>query len=141
MQTMYQIARLVISASPVIIGVFILFNVLTNIAASNTAAEWPTAPGVVTEARASGTLSLYNKQSYISYRYEVNGNVYTGNSVYFGGGSVSNYHSSQPVLVYYNPQNFSDSVLEVGLRMGYLFTLLIGAGLVMVGKVLWKRLQ
>jgi len=138
---MYQIARLLISVSPAIIGLYLLFGILANISASNAAANWPVVSGIVTETQVSGMFALYDRQSHISYEYQVEGVRYTGNKVAFGNGGVSGYGVNQAVNVYVNSLNHQESVLEVGFRLRYLITVLIGVGLIMVGWLLWKRLD
>ena len=129
-----------ISLAPVILGVFILFAVLPDIAANYSATGWPKASGIISESKTTGIFSLYRKESYISYRYEVNGRTFTGNRIYFGGGSASGYYRGQAIDVYYNPNNHNEAILEIGLRSENLFVLMLGSGLVIVGRLLWKRL-
>lgn len=137
---MYQKSRVMISLAPVLIGVFILIGALPNIAANHAATSWPTVSGVVSESRTTGTLSFISKESFISYRYEINGITHSSNRIYFGGGSASGYHKGQAIEIYYNPDNHSESVLETGLRAGNVLVLTLGIGMIIVGKSLWNRL-
>lgn len=138
---MYQKMRLMISGSPIIIGIYFLLSSLTNITSSNAAEKWPTVDGVINEVSASGMLSPYRKHSFISYDYEVYGTRYTGNKISFGNSTVAGFHKKQVVDVYYNPLKHNESVLVVGVRSEEFFTILLGCGLVLVGRQLWKRLE
>jgi len=138
---MYQIVRILISASPVVMGVYLLFGVLANIAASNSASSWPMVTGTITETQVSGVFSLYDRQSYLSYTYQVDGIRYTGHKVGFGNGAVSGYRVNQAISVYFNSYDHQASVLEVGFRSSYFVTAFIAVGLILVGKILWKRLE
>ena len=136
---MYQIARLLISISPALMGAYLIFGELSNMAASSAASNWPKAPGTVIEVKADH--SAYFPQSFISYDYEVKGIIYIGNRIKFGGGSASGYYANEAVDVSYNPHNYNEAVLETGLSSDYIFRLTVGIGLVLVGKLLWKRLE
>lgn len=138
---MYQLARLGISALPVIIGIILLAGAMENIALSDQASAWPTTEGRITATRVSGSYSVISRQSYIEYQYWVGGTSYTGNLVGFGGGGVSDFKGKDNVTVHYNPDNHEESVLVTGFRMTYLFNALVAACLIATGQVLWKRLK
>lgn len=137
---MYQKSRLMISLAPVLIGVFILYGALPNIAANNSTTNWPKVSGFVSASKTTSVLSYIHKENHIAYSYEVDGETHTGNKIYFGGGSASGYDIGQTVDVYYNPNNHSEAVLETGLRPSNVLVLMLGAGMMIAGRSLWKRL-
>lgn len=140
----YQLARLAFSLLPILIGLFILANTLLDANASLDAAHWPTTQGKMTHYD-DGNIINYSGMGSASmqYQYHVNGVKYNNQRAAFGGGGVrdSKTLNTQPLTVYYNPINHSESVLHVGFRLSYLLQSLIAVVLIVIGKHLWHRLK
>jgi len=79
----------------------------------------------------------------LTYRYVINGEEYMGQRAAFGGGGISDIvqNTGENIKIHYNPLNHTESVVHVGLRLGYLLQILVGIGLIWVGKSLWHRLK
>ena len=137
---MYNIMRISISVMPIIMGASLLLASLSDLMNNSAATDWPVATGTITETTVNRGL-IFTGESYLSYRYNVDGREYTGHRISFGGGSAADYRQGQELSVYYNPSNFSEAVLEPGFKRGNLFMLLVGIALILVGKQLWTRLK
>lgn len=138
---MYRFSCIFISAAPALFGLIIMFNAFSDLNTSRSAESWPSVPGTITENQKAGMLSYYRKSSFLSYRYTVGSNQYVGSRVSFGGSDLSNYSPYQSVEVFYNPEDYQDTVLEVGFHLGYMLRMLFGLSMLFVGKYLWDRLK
>lgn len=108
---------------------------------------WPTADGVITVSQfTSNTDRDSGSTTYgasIAYDYTVNGASYTGSNVHFGqystsdpsyGRSIVNrYPLGKQVMVYYDPDNPSESVLEPGAGWSSFMVAGIGILFALVG--------
>ena len=137
---MYNIMRITISVLPIIMGASLLLASMSDLINNTQATDWPVATGSISETTVNRGL-LFSGESYLTYRYRVDGREYTGHRISFGGGSAADYRQGQELSVYYNPSNFSELLLEPGFKRGNLFMLLVGLGLIFVGKLLWARLR
>ena len=137
---MYNTMRIAISVLPIIMGASLLLTSLSDLANNSAAIDWPETSGTINDVTANRGL-LFSGESYLSYAYTVDGRDYSGYRISFGGGSASDYRQGQEVSVYYDPANIRESVLEPGFKRGNLFMLLVGLGLIFVGKTLWARLK
>ena len=105
------------------------------------ATRWPTAPGVVTgsELRVScGGRSGCTRMPDILYVYDVAGERFSSDRVTFGGvvvdwttpeadQVVARYPVGASVIVYFNPRNHDEAVLEPGRYTGVLLVGVLGA--------------
>lgn len=108
------------------------------------AQKWPDAPGVILsteireyqaeETRPGKPFLKY--EPVVHYQYQVDGVEYTGNRMRFGSTQsdaataqrrADAYHTGQPALVHYNPENPAESVLEVSVSAS---TLLLSLGII-----------
>lgn len=138
---MYSLMRIGISVLPIIMGASLLLGSLSDLIKNNAATDWPVATGTVTDTTVSRGFLFATGESFLSYTYSVDGREYSGYRIAFGGGSASDYRQGQEVNVYYEPSRYSESVLEPGFKNGNLLMLLVGIGLIFVGKSLWSRLK
>ena len=97
--------------------------------------EWPSVQGKVISSLLGKNISKYRRhprgapEILFYYEYEVNKNTYTGNRVMYG--YINNFFTSDAyrqskiytkgkvVNVYYNPTNYTQSVLETGIHFPY----------------------
>jgi hypothetical protein len=121
--------------------------------------SWPQASGVILTSRVinvytSGSTQMYTVE--VQYRYAIQDHVYTGSKIKDGDFSSSDwkemqkiaahYLPKQIVIVYYNPSNPENALLEPGygsltwipLLIGGVFTL-VGAGLGLGLVWVWRR--
>ena len=101
--------------------------------------QWPVTAGVVTESRLgrsrSGNRSTYSPE--IRYAYEVDGQAYRSERVYFSGIDLSGdrdtalqitarFAVGRSVDVFYHPRDPSLAVLQPGIRRETVFTFVVG---------------
>jgi hypothetical protein len=103
--------------------------------------HWPTTAGqilVATIEQRHGSEG-YTPYPVVLYTYQVEGQTYQGQRIYFGGevggsamtGVIKKYPVGAQVPVYYNPQNPADAVLERSAPTGKVFVL-VGVILILV---------
>ena len=137
---MYKLMSISISVLPIIMGASLLLAAMSDLMNNTQASDWPVTTGTITETTVNRGL-LFTGESYLSYRYSVDGRELIGHRISFGGGSASDFIQGQEIRVYYDPSNYSESVLEPGFKKANLFMLLVGIGLIFVGKKLWVNLK
>jgi hypothetical protein len=141
-------AYVVIGVLFLLLGVGALALALIGYLRGRTAANWPTAAGVVTGTRieesASGRGGFVYKPV-VLYRYEVSGVEYQGSRIRFQEERTVSSHSaaekllqsyavSSPVRVRYNPRKPQESVLEPGSSViWFLFGLVVAFLLIALG--------
>lgn len=146
---MYQLARGIISILPVIAGLYILVNTVRDVGLSMIASGWPTTAATIMKTDTAGFFNFYERDLTIEYKYQLDGKSYTGYRIAFGGGQFTDIFSSDTprfrygdiIDIHYNPEQVNESTIETGFRFAYLLILLIGVGLVQVGRTLWRRLK
>ena len=80
----------------------------------------------------------------MKYQYRVNEKSYVSSRIFFGDffmdsfsrkakDRVKKYSENKIIRVYYNPENLSDSVLELKFTFNMLFLLIIRVGLLLLG--------
>ncbi|QDV15521.1 hypothetical protein Pan153_01350 [Gimesia panareensis] len=122
--------------------------------------EWPTTDGVVLESKIESHHSSNSSSSTYSpkviYRYEVEGQEFKGDTVWFGNDvstsdrsmsskTVKKYPVQKNVTVYYDPAEPAVAVLEPGVfKTTYFFYLFgwlfLGLGLLMTSGILFRSL-
>ena len=118
--------------------------------------RWPTVPGRITARTLLGQKFkeydgdyYLNIDGYIRYEYTVEGSVYSSTTVnalmapYYPYETALNYPQGKEILVFYNPRNPTQAVLEPGLILspevfGLLSSILILAGVYILGRVFWE---
>lgn len=110
-------------------------------------ANWPSVPGRIIFTAVSDIVPSHSlnddlddsHHAIVEYTYAVNGIDYTSKRIAFTAGGtfsgtrreadnvIQRYHQNTPVIVFYNPQNPSESVLEktVGSKTGFLVVIII----------------
>lgn len=129
MNSLFRIFWMGISFLFLLIGLGIaIFGVVTLLKAKESP-SWPTAEGVITSSELESWLDDEGDRLYradISYEYWVGEIKLTGRNVKFGKVSTNRssdaekilqkYPEGVPVNVYYNPDEYVDSVLEPGVH-------------------------
>lgn len=135
---LYLISTIVVIAG--IVFCVLGFGKLPNALASS---KWPTADGKVTSSKVflnPESTRYYHPE--ISYQYTVNDLPYTADKLSYHGGSFSKgeaqlkadeYSVGKEVLVYYNPSDPHQAVLERGVAWSNLLFPAIGVGLFVIG--------
>ncbi len=119
-----------------------LFSGFRQLIKTEESRGWPTITGKIVSSEIHSYRQLGLKRSFmyeakIKYHYFYNGELYTANRVSYGYDpsnirqfaqeTVDKYHPNQKVIVYYDPQNPKESVLEPGV-IGIIFVpILVGA--------------
>ncbi len=127
-----------IGAALTIWGVFIVQN-------ARASANWPGTPGQITESAIDVTTDAESDPSYspqVAYTYQVNGTFYEGYRIKFGENTYSSerealeilgmYPVGQTVMVYYDPADPDNTVLEPGVSGGSYIVLSVGVIFVVV---------
>lgn len=148
------------------IGVWLILRYQKNKEKAHQSLNWPKTSGRVIESRIAEHESededghvTYTYSPVVRYEYQVNGVAYTGGQVAIGGSGIAisnnnkvqqmidQYPPGKLVVVYYNPQNPAEAVLETriaGKAELVLGIILIGVGLSIlclgVGGILLSRL-
>ena len=120
---------------PIFIGIYFLFMGTKEIIIAGKSSEWPFVQGKIITSLLSKNISSYRRhprgapEISFYYEYEVNQNTFTGNRVMYG--YVNNFFTSDAyrqskiypkgkgVRVYYNPNKYTQSVLEPGIHFPY----------------------
>ncbi|MBI9050111.1 MAG: DUF3592 domain-containing protein [Anaerolineaceae bacterium] len=140
-------------------GLFLLIRGLLQFRSSKASRDWPTIEGQVTQAMVDMSIDRDEDGSssrkyapLVIYTYAILGREYTSDQVAFGSKwrytsrakaeSKLRYQSGEQVIVYYNPENPTQTVLEPGAVGGAWGTLLIGIVFIIVGGfVLFNTVQ
>ncbi|HLM61247.1 MAG TPA: DUF3592 domain-containing protein [Pyrinomonadaceae bacterium] len=138
-----------------IFGVLLIGHISNRAVLTYQSPNWATVSGQVLHSY----LTTAGKQSGIfdvnvTYRYELNGVVYTGNTVSYGYRGIpfdenreeleakaAKYSRGTPVRVFYNPSFPADSCLEAGGNVwGFIFPVFGGVFLIILGAWGLRRL-
>lgn len=135
------------------IGLFALIRGIVHYRTGKASATWPSVEGQVTVATvemhvstdSDGDTSRYYTPRVV-YEYSVSGQQYGSDQVTIGStwnypsearaAAKLKYQTGQRVIVYYNPENPSQAVLESGSTRGAWGTLLIGIVFFIAGVVI-----
>jgi hypothetical protein len=110
---------------------FLLLGIaISDIPTMIESAQWPTTEGTIVKSRLVGTSVrgwdgdyFTETNAHIQYQYRVNGISYSSSAVnsikspfpLYSSSYVSRYPLGEDVIVYYNPKNPSEAVLEPGV--------------------------
>lgn len=121
------------------------WNILGNAKAST---SWPKATGRIISSSVEYSRDSDGHDSYkpeVTYTYAVNNRFYKSHAIKFGENSYDNkpvaneianrYAVGKKVVVYYDPQNPENSILEPGVTGGSYIVLGIGVLFVMIGLI------
>lgn len=118
------------------VGVYIIISALISRSKANASQNWSGTQGTVRESNVQvkesydsddGTTTTYSP--YVRYGYTVNQQPYESGRIHFGSGKtsrraseevVSRYPAGSTVMVYYDPQNPQQAVLERRSGSGWL---------------------
>ena len=134
------------------IGIVIVGFAIDNLMMADRAKTWPTIQGTIKSSRCEFYCDMEDlKRSYVShvnYRYAVSGKSYQGTRIAFGysGSSwkrpyqkITDYLSSaKTVLVRYDPDKPSTSVLSYGLNGSIVERLFLGSWIMFVATAIWR---
>lgn len=110
------------------------------------AASWPTSIGLITVSEII-TSTEDGKKKYrtkVRYSYSVSNKHYIGRKVslgsmstkYYNQGVVDKYPVGKEVIVYYNANEVSESLLEVGVSIIFFYFIILGAIFIIVAMIL-----
>jgi len=123
------------SILPIIIGIYFLFMGTKEIIIADKSSEWPSVEGKIISSVLGKNISTYRRhprgapEILFSYEYEVYKHIFRGNRVIYG--YINNFFTSDAyrqskiypkakvIKVYYNPNNYTQSVLEPGIHFPY----------------------
>jgi len=136
-----------ISSIMIIVGSFVAYLGLRDISQARASKRWQSVDGVIV----SSDLAVQNDQGStlyradIQYTYTLNGRAFTGERVHFGDLSTSDrkpvfdillkYPKDARVVVFYNPEDPAQTVLEPGFHGANWFLPALGAGFFIFGLI------
>jgi hypothetical protein len=138
---MYNIARIIISILPMVLGGSLILDTTFDIHKNIKASGWPVTKGVISENPNKGRFLGGHQKTYIAYTFIVDEKQYTGYRVSFGYGLASDYSKGQSVNVYYSPMDKGISLLEPGFKAYYAISILFGLSFVLIGNALRIKLR
>lgn len=142
-----KLLPLIICGLPAIAGLFLLMLSFDGVIDGYHSSQWQKVSGQIIDGykrknMIGFTTFAYHRYDAFAYKYEINGIEFVGHKVSFGVKAPNKeYDSGERVNVYYDPQNPGDSVLIPGVDSSQFVSLFIGGGLLVIGFVLWKRIQ
>ncbi len=111
------------------VGVAVMMNGITQIRLAQASSSWPTTMGTVTvseiQISTDGDGTTY--RPIVNFSYQVNGQILTGDTIFFGGGGISSsnlkyankivnkYPVKTRVNLFYNPSQPHIAVIEAGV--------------------------
>ncbi|HPS42707.1 MAG TPA: DUF3592 domain-containing protein [Anaerolineaceae bacterium] len=140
----------IVAVIPILVGLVMLLNSLSNSRKAKAAESWPIAPGTIVRSgvkeyttRSNG-ITTHSYEPVVFYQYNLMGKLYEGKQLAIGSTRVKEseaqaitdkYLAGTPVNVHYNPNKPEESVLEVVSRSSKAFLILglifIGLGLIL----------
>ena len=130
-------------------GVGVMIGGITQIRLAQASATWPTTVGtiIVSEIKTSTNDDGTTYRPLVKFSYQVNGEKWTGDEVFFGGGKISSsnykyaskvvnkYPVKSRVTVFYNPSKPNIAVIEAGVTKKTFILFTFGSLFFIVG--LW----
>jgi hypothetical protein len=123
-------------------GAFMVFVGRRTTQSGTASMKWPTAPGRIVSSEVKRGAKGSARPA-ITYTYTVDGQTHTGTRVNFNAGHislndsnrlVSTYPADSDAIIFYNPADPSEAVLEAGAKGGLLVTI-FGAVLLLLAVV------
>jgi hypothetical protein len=115
-------------------GFFCFYMFVKNYFKAKASMNWNRTNGIIIESyffqRMSGDDQILDYK--LKYQFDILGNTYIGNKLYFrtmDGDHVNyekKYFPGKEIIVYYNPKNIKESVLEPGVSSNIYILMLIG---------------
>lgn len=125
----------------VLIGVLMIFHGTSNWRAGRASANWPVAPGAVTQSYLRKVKSRHT----ISYSYTVDGREYTGTRKQFGQSArrtiadLRDVKTGDAVKVHYNPKDPAQSTLKTGAHPNVYFFWVLGLTFTIGPVIGWRK--
>lgn len=138
----YQRLRSLFFGLCILAAGFLFLSTSKNALNSMSAENWSTYTGVIDNSGRSGISSLSGLYgtSLFSYTYEIEGRKYQGTRIGYGISKTTDAEiSGNTVKVYVNPDDYTDSVIVVGFKVGHFVALIFSGGFLWLGFYIWKR--